>query len=101
MKQGACRLELRHPGANRSELLWTAAGANNLRLGETLLRAKEAGDCGALLARTLLAPGCRDDDVARVAGRVVRRQRPLARAALLTLEDEWGLIPIAVWEVRW
>ena len=98
MKQGACRLALRHPAANRSELLWTAAGTNTLRLGETLLRAKEAGDFGALLARTLLAPGCRDDDVARVAGRVVRRQRPLARAALLTLEDEWALIPIAVWE---
>ena len=45
--------------------------------------------------------GCRDGDVVRVAGRVVRRQRPLARAVFLTLEDEWGLIPIAVWEGRW
>ena len=45
--------------------------------------------------------GCRDDDLARVADRVVRRQRPLARAVFLTLEDERSLIPIAVWESRW
>ena len=31
--------------------------------------------------------GCGDGDVARVAGRVVRRQRPLAKAVFLTLED--------------
>ena len=37
--------------------------------------------------------GCRDGDVVRVAGRVVRRQRPLAAAVFLTLEDEHGLIP--------
>ena len=42
-----------------------------------------------------------DGDVVRVAGRVVRRQRPLARAVFLTLEDEWGLIPVAVWEQDW
>ncbi len=40
--------------------------------------------------------GCRDGDVVRVAGRVVRRQRPLAAAVFLTLEDEFGLIPLAV-----
>ena len=45
--------------------------------------------------------GCRDGDLVRAAGRVVRRQRPLAKAVLLTLEDEWGLIPVAVWEGRW
>ena len=110
VKQGACRLALRHPAANRSELLWTAAGTNTLRLGETLLRAKMAGDFSALLARILLGPaalnsdavqGCRDGDMVRVAGRVVRRQRPLAKAVFLTLEYEWGLIPIAVWEGRW
>ena len=62
------------------------------------------------MARPLLAlealnsdtvQGCRDGDVVRVAGRVVRRQRPLAKAVLLTLEDEWGLIPVTVWEGRW
>ncbi|CAI7999500.1 Error-prone DNA polymerase [Geodia barretti] len=44
---------------------------------------------------------CCEGDVVRVAGRVVRRQRPLARAVFLTLEDEFGLIPVAVWEQRW
>ncbi len=62
------------------------------------------------LARPLLGPhvlnsdtvqGCGDGDVVRVAGRVVGRQRPLAKAVFLTLEDEWSLIPIAVWEGRW
>lgn len=62
------------------------------------------------VARPLLGPdvlnsdtvqGCRDGDLLRVAGRVVRRQRPLAKAVFLTLEDEWGLIPVAVWEGRW
>ena len=46
------------------------------------------------LARPLLRPevlnsdtvsGCRDGDIVRVAGRVVRRQRPLAKAVFLTL----------------
>ena len=49
------------------------------------------------LARPLLAlevlngdtvPGCRDGDMVRVGGRVARRQRPLAKAVFLTLEDE-------------
>ena len=39
--------------------------------------------------------------VVRVAGRVVRRQRPLAAAVFLTLEDEHGLIPLAVWPAQW
>ena len=43
----------------------------------------------------------RDGDVVRVAGRVVRRQRPLAAAVFLTLEDEFGLIPLAVWPAQW
>ncbi len=47
------------------------------------------------------AQGCRDGDVVRVAGRVVRRQRPLAAAVFLTLEDEFGLIPLAVWPAQW
>ncbi|MXZ90539.1 MAG: DNA polymerase III subunit alpha [Chloroflexi bacterium] len=45
--------------------------------------------------------GRRDGDVVRVAGRVVRRQRPLAAAVFLTLEDEYGLIPLAVWPAQW
>ena len=45
--------------------------------------------------------GCRDGDVVRVAGRVVRRQRPLGAAVFLTLEDECGLAGVVVWESRW
>ncbi len=45
--------------------------------------------------------GCGDGDVVRAAGRVVRRQRPLAAAVFLTLEDEHGLIPLAVWPAQW
>ena len=69
LKQDARRLGLRvaHPDVNRSELLCTAEGANTLRLGltfvkgvdarlgETLLRAREAGDLrdlSDLLARS-------------------------------------------------
>ena len=44
--------------------------------------------------------GCRDGDVVRVVRRVVRRQRPLAAAVFLTLEDEHGLIPLAVWPAQ-
>ena len=32
-----------------------------------------------------------------VAGLVIRRQRPLAKAVFITLEDEWGHIPLVVW----
>ena len=45
--------------------------------------------------------GSGDGEVVRVAGRVVRRQRPLAAAVFLTLEDEYGLIPLAVWPAQW
>ena len=45
--------------------------------------------------------GSADGDVVRVAGRVVRRQCPLAAAVFLTLEDEFGLIPLAVWPAQW
>ncbi len=45
--------------------------------------------------------GCRDGEVVCVACRVVRRQRPLATAVFLTLEDAFGLIPLAVWPAQW
>ncbi len=32
-----------------------------------------------------------------VAGLVIRRQRPLAKAVFITLEDEFGHSPIVVW----
>ena len=45
--------------------------------------------------------GSADGDVVRVAGRVVRRQRHLAAAVFLTLEDEFGRYPLAVWPAQW
>ena len=38
-----------------------------------------------------------DGDIVTVAGLVIRRQRPLAKAVFLTLEDEFGHIPLIVW----
>ncbi|MDA0264412.1 MAG: DNA polymerase III subunit alpha [Chloroflexi bacterium] len=58
------------------------------------------------LARPHLRPGIlssrdvesrADGDVVTVAGLVIRRQRPLAKAVFLTLEDEFGHIPLVVW----
>ena len=37
----------------------------------------------------------------KVAGRVVRRQRPLSSAVYVTLEDEFGLVPVMVWHRSW
>ena len=36
-------------------------------------------------------------DIVTVAGLVIRRQRPIAKAVFLTLEDEFGHIPLVVW----
>jgi error-prone DNA polymerase len=33
----------------------------------------------------------------RVAGVVIRRQRPLAKAVFITLEDEFGHSPLVIW----
>ena len=41
--------------------------------------------------------GRADGEVVTVAGMVIRRQRPLSKAVFLTLEDEFGHIPIVVW----
>ena len=58
------------------------------------------------LARSHLRPGIlssrdlddkADGDVVTVAGLVIRRQRPLAKAVFLTLEDEFGHVPLVVW----
>ena len=38
-----------------------------------------------------------DGAMVTVAGLVIRRQRPLAKAVFLTLEDEFGHIPLVVW----
>ena len=38
-----------------------------------------------------------DGTQVRVAGIVIRRQRPLAKAIFITLEDEFGHTPVVVW----
>jgi len=38
-----------------------------------------------------------DGAVVTVAGLVIRRQRPLAKAVFITLEDEFGHVPLVVW----
>jgi len=50
---------------------------------------------GILSSRDLDAKA--DGDIVTVAGLVIRRQRPLAKAVFLTLEDEFGHIPLVVW----
>ena len=42
-------------------------------------------------------PGLPDGEEVTVAGLIIRRQRPLGKAVFLTLEDEFGHIPIIVW----
>ena len=42
-------------------------------------------------------PGLADGEEVTVAGLVIRRQRPLGKAVFVTLEDEFGHIPLAVW----
>ena len=39
----------------------------------------------------------KDGDSIRVAGVVIRRQRPLAKAVFITLEDETGHTPLVIW----
>ena len=41
--------------------------------------------------------GLPDGEEVTVAGLIIRRQRPLGKAVFLTLEDEFGHIPIIVW----
>ena len=42
-----------------------------------------------------------DGDQALVAGRVIRRQRPSGRTVFITLEDEYGFIPLIIWQATW
>ena len=42
-------------------------------------------------------PGLPDGFEVTVVGLVIRRQRPLAKAVFMTLEDEFGHIPLVVW----
>ncbi len=36
-----------------------------------------------------------------VAGKVLRRQRPLGQMIFMTLQDEFGMVPLAVWPSTW
>src|SRR5207245_601735 len=38
-----------------------------------------------------------EGETVTVAGLVIRRQRPLAKAVFITLEDEFGHVPLVVW----
>ena len=42
-------------------------------------------------------PGLADGEEVTVAGLVIRRQRPLGKTVFVTLEDEFGHIPLAIW----
>ena len=42
-------------------------------------------------------PGQEDGAQVTVAGLVIRRQRPLGNAVFITLEDEFGHIPLTIW----
>ncbi len=42
-------------------------------------------------------PSVPDGETITVAGLVIRRQKPLAKAVYITLEDEFGHIPMVVW----
>ena len=41
--------------------------------------------------------GAKDGEQVKVAGLIIRRQRPLAKAVFITLEDAHGHIPLVVW----
>lgn len=49
------------------------------------------------VAPSNMMDGFAEGAAATVAGLVIRRQHPLAKAIFLTLEDEFGHIPIIVW----
>ena len=42
-----------------------------------------------------------DEDRVIVAGKVLRRQRPLGKMVFMTLEDEFGMIPLAIPPQTW
>ena len=46
-------------------------------------------------------PSVPDGETLTVAGLVIRRQRPLAKAVFITLEDEYGHIPMVVWPQKY
>ena len=55
------------------------------------------GSLGANVLTSEEVPSVPDGETITVAGLVIRRQRPLAKAVYITLEDEFGHIPMVVW----
>ena len=55
------------------------------------------GSLGANVLTSDEIPSVPDGETVTVAGLVIRRQRPLAKAVYITLEDEFGHIPMVVW----
>ena len=55
------------------------------------------GSLGANVLTSDEIPSVPDGETITVAGLVIRRQRPLAKAVYITLEDEFGHIPMVVW----
>ena len=55
------------------------------------------GNLGANVLTSDQVPAIPDGERVTVAGLVIRRQRPLAKAVYITLEDESGHIPLVVW----
>ena len=55
------------------------------------------GNLGTKVLTSDQVPSVPDGETITVAGLVIRRQRPLAKAVFITLEDEYGHIPMVVW----
>ena len=55
------------------------------------------GSLGANVLTSDQVSSVLDGETITVAGLVIRRQRPLAKAVFITLEDEYGHIPMVVW----
>ena len=87
------------PPSDRASDLLGEYSAMGLSPGGHVMELLRPGLRGVVAAGEL--SGFAEGDEVRVAGRVVRRQRPLARAVFLTLEDETGLAQVAVWEGMW
>ena len=104
-KQGQIRLPLARvepdflPTLDRASDMLGEYSAMGLSPGGHVMELRQPGLRGVAAAEGL--SGFAEGDEVRVAGQVVRRQRPPARAVFLTLEDETGLAQEAVWEGLW
>jgi len=61
------------------------------------IRSSLQSSLGARVLTSDEVPLVPDGETVTVAGLVIRRQRPLAKAVFITLEDEYGHIPMVVW----